>query len=110
MLLTAGVVTSPNYPNPYPNNLERTHTIQVAEGLIISLQFSAFKIEYHPTCDYDHLTITDGDGAILMRRRCGTILPNELTSRSNVVKLKFHTDASGGRAGWSLSWSAVTPG
>ena len=107
---TTGVVTSPDFPGDYPNDLEKIFTIKVEEGLAVFLKFTAFNVEYSSTCRYDHLTITDGDGTILMRKRCGTILPNELTSRSNVVKLNFHTDASGGRAGWSLSWSAVTPG
>ena len=107
---TTGVVTSPDFPGDYPNDLEKTYTIKVEEELAVFLEFTAFNVEYSSTCRYDHLTITDGDGTILMRKRCGTILPNKLTSRSNIVKLKFHTDASGGRAGWSLSWSAVTPG
>ena len=110
MLLTEGVVTSPNYPDNYPNNFERTYTIQVAEGLIISLQFSAFDIESHSTCDYDHLTITDGDGTTLMEKSCGYSLPAAITSRSNMIKVVFSTDGSATESGFSLSWTAVTPG
>jgi len=106
-----GVVTSPNYPGNYPNNLEKTETIQVEEGLIISLQFTAFDIESHSTCRYDHLTITDGDGTTLMEKSCGYYsLPADIRSRSNVVKLVFSTSPYGPRTGWSVSWSAVTPG
>ena len=110
MLLTAGVVTSPNYPDNYPNNLERTYTIQVAEGLIISLQFSAFQIEYHPTCDLDHLTIMDGDGTTLTEKSCGFSLPAATTSRSNMIKVVFSTGDSESMSGFSLSWTAETPG
>ena len=108
-IVTIGIVTSPNYPGKYPNNLENSQTIKVEEGLAISLEFTAFNIEYSSTCRYDHLTITDGDGTTLMRKRCGTTVPDELTSRSNIVKLLFHTDRGGTRSGWSLSWRAVTP-
>ena len=105
-----GVVTSPNYPDAYPNNLEKTETIQVEEGLIISLQFTAFDIESHSTCRYDHLTITDGDGTPLMEKSCGSTIPADIRSTSNIVKLVFITDNTGRRTGWSVSWSAVTPG
>jgi len=105
-----GVVTSPNYPNNYPNYLNKTDTIQVEEGLIISLQFTEFNIESHSTCRYDHLTITDGDGTTLMEKRCGSTIPADIRSTSNIVKLVFITDSTGWSTGWSLSWSAVTPG
>ena len=114
MLLTAGVVTSPNYPNNYPSNLERTWTIQVGEGLIMSLKFNAFNIEWDRqcgNCGCDHLTIVDGDGTTLMGKSCGSpvwspqtpwwtvvgsqslgiSLPPDVVSRSNVVKLLFRT-------------------
>ena len=96
------------------------------QGLIISLRFTAFNIEYHSTCRYDHLTITDGvDGSTLMEKSCGDttsygilvggqsigfILPADITSTSNIVKLVFKTDNAGTRSGWSVSWSAVIPG
>ena len=105
------MVTSPNYPNNYPNYLEKTETIQVEKGLIISLQFTAFDIEWcDSTCDYDHLTITDGDGTTLMEKSCGTTIPADIRSTSNIVKLVFSTGSKFTRSGWSVSWSAVTPG
>ena len=85
--------------------------IQVEEGLVLSLQFTAFDIEAHSTCFFDHLTITDGDGTTLMEKNCGNTLPPAITSTSNIVKLVFITDDFDfGNSGWSLSWSAVTPG
>ena len=120
-----GVVTSPNHPGYYPNNLERRDTIEVAQGQILSLRFTAFVIEYQSTCRYDHLTITDGDGTTLMEKSCGTVsdgniliggqsigssLPAAILSTSNVVNLVFTTDGSDTRSGWSVSWIAATPG
>ena len=110
---------SPNFPNNYPINLQKTDVIQVEQGLILSLQFTAFDIQYiHPFDHYctDHLTIMDGDGTTLMKKSCstssdGSSLPANITSTSNVVKLLFITDDSdSGNSGWSVSWSAVTPG
>ena len=110
IILATGVVTSPNYPDDYPNSLLKTEWIEVEEGLILSLQFTAFDIESHSTCDYDHLTITDGDGTTLMEKSCGNSIPADITSTSNIVKLVFSTNSRGTRPGWSVSWSAVTPG
>ena len=101
-----------------------TETVEVEQGLILSLQFTAFDIEYYSDC-LDHLKITDGDGTTLMEKSCGpndqgnintggqsisSSLPADITSTSNIVKLVFSTDRSGTRAGWSVTWSAVTPG
>ena len=110
ILFSTGVVTSANYPNNYTDNLERTEMIEVEEGLILSLTFSAFDIHYSGSCN-DHLTITDSDGTTLMEKSCGSSLPAAITTRSNIVKLVFSTDYyDNGDAGWSLNWTAVTPG
>ena len=82
------------------------------QGLILSLQFTAFDIDssYSGYC-HDHLTITDGDGTTLMEKSCGTTLPADIRSTSNIVKLVFSTDYyDAENSGWSVSWSAVTPG
>ena len=103
-----------------------TETIKVKQGLILSLQFTAFDIEpaFQSPCN-DHLTITDGDGTTLMEKSCGSTsegnvnvggqslgssLPAAIRSTSNVVNLVFSTNGSGTYTGWSVSWSAVTPG
>ena len=108
--LTPGVVTSPNYPTNYPNNLRQTNTIEVEEGLIVEMQFTAFDVESHSTCRYDYLTIKNGDGTTLMEKTCGSSLPAAVTSTSNIVEIYFHTDHIVSRSGWRLTWRAVTPG
>ena len=79
----------------------------------MSLEFTAFDIEPQDSCNYDHLTIEDGDGTTIVEKSCGTNLPlnnTRITSSSNIVHVIFHTDDSTSRSGWSLSWRAVTPG
>ena len=124
ILLATGNVTSPNYPDNYPNNLMKTETIEVEQGLILSLQFTAFDIEAEYDYDYDtyeydyesiigchdHLTIMDGDGTTLMEKSCSKSLPADIRSTSNVVNLVFISNHRSTRTGWSVSWSAVTPG
>ena len=52
-----GVVTSTNFPGAYPNNLVKTETIQVEQGLRLLLTFTAFNIDNSYSSCYDYLTI-----------------------------------------------------
>ena len=125
----AGVVTSPNFPGYYPHNLDKTEKIQVESGKILRLEFTSFDVwacgrTPVDTCACDFVKITDGDGTTLMDKSCGYswvppsssgyFLPPIITTRSNRVEIFFHTNdywtGSGTWTGWSLSWTAVTPG
>jgi len=103
------VVTSPNYPSNYDNNLDKTETITAAEGLVLRLEFTAFDVEDDGSCAYDHLEIVDGDGTILMDKTCGDALPPVFMSNTNQVDLIFKTDSSVTKSGWAVKWSAVSP-
>ena len=46
-----------------------------------------------------------------MEKKCGFELPGDLISNSNTVNLEFTADDYDyEETGWSVSWSAVTPG
>ena len=84
------------------------------------MQFTKIAIRYASKCPNDYVKITDGDGTILMDRSCGyssndpssssQFMPPIITTKTNTVDILFHTDASGTSTGWSLNWTAVTPG
>ena len=98
-------MTSPNHPEGYPPNSQKTQTIKVKEGLVVFLRFTVFALD-----GGDYLSITDGDGTTLMARKSGYSLPAKITSRTNTVKLLFTTNEEHPRTGWSVTWSAVKPG
>ena len=72
--LVTGVVSSPNFPDRPPSNLDKEYTIEVEQGLVLRLEFTEFDLDYGwgynekegkygYVCDgYSHLTIIDGDG------------------------------------------------
>ena len=62
--LTLGVVTSPNHPDNYPHNIDKTEQITVQRGKILRLEFTHFDVESKDdgTCPYDYVTIKNGDG------------------------------------------------
>ena len=109
-LFVKGVVSSANYPGSYPNNVRKLDIIEVEEGLVVAIEFTAFDVEFHSTCSYDHVTIKNGDGTTLMEKTCGGSLPAAVSSTSNRVEIYFYTDGTGSNSGWRLTWRAVTPG
>jgi len=117
-LPTSGVMTSPNFPGNYPDNLHERKTIEVAKGSVINIHFTDYELESPDQVDY--LEITDGDGTLLGHfgaahfvdnsgggggRRKG-IKISDLTSVSEIVHVLFHTDESVTRSGWRLEWSS----
>ena len=123
ILKATGVVTSPNHPDNYPNNLDKTQTIEVASGKILRLEFTHFEVDPGLSiiaCSWDYVKITDGDGTTLMDNSCGisTLNPSDplyfqpptITTRTNTVEIFFHAGGTRTRPGWSLSWIALTPG
>ena len=115
-----GTVTSSNHPFNHPHNLNKTETIQVESNKVLRLEFTSFAVWWGSKCQYDFVKITDGDGTTLMERSCGYstvsqsesyfFLPPVVRTKTNKVEIFFHTDNSGTSSGWSLTWSAVTPG
>ena len=103
-------MTSPGFPNKYPKNLAKTETILVEEKLLISLQFAVFDIRSGGSQCEDTLSITDGDGTLLMNKSCHILLPKAIISTSNIVNMVFSTDGYGAASGWKVGWSAVTRG
>ena len=131
----SGVLSSPNFPESSPANFEKNYTIEVEEGLILSIEFTDFELDFYNydlayeenygtyengetnyddyICHYSHLTITDGDGTTLVEEACGSgydLKYQLLRSKSNVVKLHYFTKEEEKHSAWSLNWRAVTPG
>ena len=93
--------------------------------MVLSLKFTAFGVELNGNSCIDSVTITDGDGRTLTEETCGgstygklivggqgisgTILPDSVISRSNVVSVIFTTSGDYTRSGWQLTWFAVPP-
>lgn len=112
--LGEGVLTSPKYPGAYPNNYQQTQVLKAESGEILRLEFTDFHVNSQVlgTCRFDYVTITDGDGTLLMDKTCGQppFLPPVIMTLTNTVEVHFYTDTNGAGYGWSLSWAAVTPG
>ncbi|NXE27186.1 MASP1 protease, partial [Ardeotis kori] len=104
----SGVVTSADFPSPYPKSSDCLYRIELEEGFFITLSFEdSFDVEDHPevTCPYDYIKIKAG------RREfgpfCGEKSPGLIETQTNSVQILFHSDNSGENRGWKLSYTAI---
>ena len=96
-------ITSPNYPNSYPNRQDCKTVIQFAQGQRVSVEFLNFDIESHNRCTWDWLEIRDGSTSSanpLGSKMCGNQLPGPITSTGNSLHIHFHTDGSVVKSGF----------
>ena len=117
----SGVLTSLNYPDRYPDNLDSTQIIQVAEGNTIRFAWTDFN-----TAPDDCVRIRDENGTDLAPypdfmswaaqicgiktnppRGWGNMLPPPSISSSNVVQVKFSSNHQLAYTGWRLEWSEI---
>ncbi|XP_063291084.1 complement C1r subcomponent [Pelobates fuscus] len=93
-----GIITSPNYPKPYPNNNKTTWDIAVPDGYKISLNFLTFVIEPSENCHYDYVKVFDD------KRELGTFCgrpqfrshpgQHHFLSQRNQMRIEFKSDFS----------------
>lgn len=57
----SGVITSADFPSPYPKSSDCLYRIELEEGFFITLSFEdSFDVEDHPevTCPYDYIKVS----------------------------------------------------
>jgi len=95
----------------YHNNEKCTWLIRFPAGQRVSIQFSSFRVEYHPSCSFDYVEIRDGDGVSspIVGRFCGSIVPPPFISTGNTLNVTFVTDFSVNYDGFSMRYSNAGP-
>nr|NP_001071840.1 Tolloid protein [Ciona intestinalis]BAE06735.1 Tolloid [Ciona intestinalis] len=107
-----GEITSPNWPNKYPSRKECTWHISTIAGHRVKLVFNEFELESHPDCAYDHLELYDGSNstAPILGRYCGSKKPSSVVASGIHMFVKFFSDASVQKRGFSASHTTVCGG
>ncbi|XP_071816698.1 uncharacterized protein [Apostichopus japonicus] len=102
-----GKVQSPNHPGKYPSDVNCEWLITTEYTNHITLLFSTFELEESPGCHYDYLEIYDGRNANspLIGKYCGMNQPGPLTSSSQSIFMKFISDMTIERLGFSVNYS-----
>nr|AEP25603.1 bone morphogenic protein 1 [Holothuria glaberrima] len=105
-----GVIQSPNYPDYYSVNKECVWVITMRNRnrrFQVGLRFNSFDVERHDNCIYDYVEVRDGNSSEspLLGRFCGySVLPPDLQSTGNVLHVKFVSDSSVNKAGFSAEF------
>ncbi|OCT85044.1 CUB domain-containing protein 2 [Xenopus laevis] len=110
-----GNITSPRYPDLYPNNINCHWNIHLPAGFRIKIFFRDLDLEERSSltsgCDYDHLSVYDGEGehSPLLGRWCGREIPPSLMSSKNKLLLVLSTDRDTASKGFLASYIGVVP-
>ncbi|XP_074549445.1 cubilin [Halichoeres trimaculatus] len=108
-----GYITSPNYPQNYPQNIDCVWVITVPNGELVQIDFEdEFYIEQSSSCLYDYLELRDGSSSNddLISRLCGNTRPSTQRSTGSSMLLRFRTDTSLTHKGFKAKYSIGTCG
>ncbi|XP_074656410.1 cubilin-like [Tubulanus polymorphus] len=97
----SGVISSPNYPNSYNDNIDCSWLIQAPENTMVEISFeSNFHIQTSKGRCWDALTIKSETGYNLY---CGSAAPGNRSHTGNIT-IQFTSDNSRSNAGFKLLW------
>jgi tolkin protein len=101
-----GHLESPNYPEEYHSSKECVWRLLVPQDYQVALKFQSFEIESHDSCVYDYVEIRDGHvtDSPLIGVYCGYKLPPDIRSTGNKLLVKFVSDSSVQKAGFSATF------
>ncbi|NXG01683.1 CUBN protein, partial [Sakesphorus luctuosus] len=108
----SGVISSPNYPEPYSNLNHCSWLLEAPEGETITLTFTAFHVENHSLCKWDSVTILNGGspGSPVIGKYCGNTSPGTIRSGSSKLVVIFNSDHSIQGGGFYATWTAESLG
>ncbi|NXT82372.1 C1S protein, partial [Zapornia atra] len=104
----SGEISSPNYPNDYPENSRCAYRVSLRPGYFVTLTIPNGDFDVEPadskgTC-HDSLTFVSGKQHF--GPYCGSEFPDppEIKTRSNVVDIIFQTDHAVQHKGWKIRY------
>ena len=117
---SSGSLQTPGYPHGYAHRRFCAWSIIGPAGRRVKLTFDDFDLEpgtirtyrqrNYTSCRYDSVFITSGNlrnfHTLIDDVRCGSDIPDPISSTSNVMRIAFRSDASVSHRGFSASWSS----
>lgn len=104
----SGEISSPNYPNLYPESLICEYRVVLEPGYRVVLNIRSEDFDVEPAdsegnCP-DSLTFTDGKRQF--GPYCGNKFPGppEIKTRSNILDIIFQTDKTAQKKGWKMRY------
>lgn len=102
----SGNLESPNFPDDYLPNKECVWRLTAPPDYQVALVFQTFEVENHDSCFYDYVAVHDGNttDAPLIGLFCGMNIPPEVHSTGNQLLVKFVSDGSVQKGGFSAMY------
>ncbi|XP_068588278.1 ST14 transmembrane serine protease matriptase b [Cebidichthys violaceus] len=99
-----GSFSSPYFPSNYPPETECVWNIEAPEEKFLKVQFKTFSLgNYSSQCRNDYVDVSG-------KRLCGRKLKSSvITSRSNMMTIKFNSDSSYVDQGFTAEYEAFVP-
>nr|XP_027232332.1 procollagen C-endopeptidase enhancer 1-like [Penaeus vannamei] len=98
-----GTITSPSYPEHYPEDTHCTWVIKAPHGEKIALTFVDFDVTGSEGCSGDYVSLTS-DLTSEGQRYCGSQSPGDVTSDGDILVLRFASNAQGSCRGFNASY------
>ncbi|XP_055632024.1 cubilin homolog [Toxorhynchites rutilus septentrionalis] len=91
----------------YLHDLDCKWLIVAPKTHAIQLSWNSFELEKSTTCTYDFVEIYDNSSQTngFVGRYCGLNKPPAITSSGNLLTIRFKTDSSNSKSGFSLSFT-----
>ncbi|CAG5130412.1 unnamed protein product [Candidula unifasciata] len=105
---TYGNITSPSFPDIYPDNSKCIWIIKAPPDHTIYLNFTHFDLEGQGLgCTFDNLTITE-ESHETADVFCGYVLPDLYVSSGNTVTIEFNSDGTIQNSGFFVKFETDT--
>ncbi|XP_063607519.1 procollagen C-endopeptidase enhancer 1-like [Penaeus indicus] len=99
----SGTITSPSYPEHYPEDTHCTWVIKAPHGEKIALTFVDFDVTGSDGCSGDYVSLAS-DLTSEGQRFCGSQGPGDVTSDGDILVLRFASNAQGSCRGFNASY------
>ncbi|XP_066015023.1 deleted in malignant brain tumors 1 protein [Pocillopora verrucosa] len=105
-------LTSPGYPNNYPNGIDCEYWVYIPYGKALRIYFNEFQVESHSSCSYDYLRIANEINETFGGRNgkyCG-VQYGSVSVTGQYAVLTFHSDGSVAHRGYNLTFTLIPTG
>nr|XP_039268068.1 cubilin-like [Styela clava] len=107
---TSGVITSPNYPNNYPDSTICDWQVRGPAYHFLIFQFTQLDLNGNSDCDDETGDFVEfrlsNATAPPFTTVCGSDLPGSIDTEDNIAHIRFKSDASGNSDGFRLEFKA----
>ncbi|CAK8692139.1 unnamed protein product [Clavelina lepadiformis] len=100
----SGTITSLNYPKPYTDGLRCEWNIISGPNEDITITFQDLYIEENDDCQYDYVSIFDGNSQHLVGKYCNRAYIEPLVAHSGVMVVHFVSDLENSGKGFKANY------